>query len=197
MHNNALTDRKTLRQLLRHRRRSLSGYQQQQAAKQLAHRLIRHPWFARSQHIAFYQSTDGELDTHYLLRLALAYGKTCYLPVLRRFPKQHLGFVRIHSSSRLHKHKFGMKEPRHRLRLFSHELDMVCFPLVGFDNQGQRLGMGGGFYDRSLAGHKNRTVLKIGLAHDCQQVVRLDNAAWDIPLHGIFTPTKRLIIKRG
>ena len=196
MNHPALTDRKTLRQTLRQRRRSLSRHQHQQAAKKLALRLANHPWFGRSQHIAFYQAADGELDTHYLLRLALAYGKTCYLPVLRRFPKQQLGFVRIQRHSRLYKHRFGIKEPRYGRRVFSYQLDMVCLPLVGFDRHGQRLGMGGGFYDRSLASYKNRAVLNVGLAHDCQQVERLANAAWDIPLHAIFTPTKQWLVKQ-
>jgi 5-formyltetrahydrofolate cyclo-ligase len=172
----------------------LTSYQQQQAARQLAQRLLAHPWFVCSHNIAFYQAADGEISPHYLLEQALALGKNCYLPVLRRFPKQQLGFVRIHRHSRLHRHRFGMLEPQQRLRRFVHELDMVCMPLVGFDRFGRRLGMGGGFYDRSLGGYRNRKVLKTGLAHDCQQVDRLENAVWDIPLNAIFTPTQTLII---
>lgn len=195
MPDSAPTDRKSLRQVLRQRRRALTSYQQQQAARQLAQRLIAHPWFASSRNIAFYQATDGEISPHYLLERALALGKHCYLPVLRRFPKQQLGFVRISRHSRLHRHRFGMLEPQQRPRRFAHQLDLLCMPLVGFDRCGRRLGMGGGFYDRSLAGYKNRPVLKIGLAHDCQHLDKLENAAWDIALDAIFTPNRTLIIK--
>jgi 5-formyltetrahydrofolate cyclo-ligase len=185
-------DRQQLRQTLRSRRRSLSRYQQHQAAKQIALRLINSPLFAKCQKIGFYLAMDGEISPHVLLRLALARGKSCYLPVLRRFPKSELAFVKITTTSRLYRHPFGMKEPRQRPRLFIEHLDLVCMPLVGFDKQGHRLGMGGGFYDRSLARCNNKKLFKLGLAHDCQEVDALMSQAWDIPLHGIITATQHI-----
>jgi 5-formyltetrahydrofolate cyclo-ligase len=186
------SDRQQLRKTLRQRRRSLTAYQQQQAAKQIALRLINSPLMAKCQKIGFYLAMDGEISPHYLLRLALARGKSCYLPVLRRFPKSELGFVKITATSRLYRHDFGMKEPRQRPRLFINQLDLVCMPLVGFNKQGHRLGMGGGFYDRSLARCQNKRLMKLGLAHDCQEVDALINQPWDIPLHGVVTATQQL-----
>ncbi len=185
-------DRQQLRQTLRSRRRSLTRYQQHHAAKQIAMRLINSPLFAKCQKIGFYLAMDGEISPHLLLRLALARGKSCYLPVLRRFPKSELGFVKVTANSRLYRHPFGMKEPQQRPRLFIDQLDLVCMPLVGFDKQGNRLGMGGGFYDRSLAKSRNRQLFKLGLAHDCQQVDSLITQSWDIPLHGIITATQHI-----
>ena len=124
--------------------------------------------------------------------MAYADGKSCYLPVLRRFPKAQLGFVKVAPDSRLHRHRFGMKEPKFGRRLFIYQLDVVCMPLVGFDDKGNRLGMGGGFYDRSLAHHKNPRLIKLGLAHDCQQVDVLPTNTWDIALTGVLTPTQYL-----
>jgi 5-formyltetrahydrofolate cyclo-ligase len=69
-------------------------------------------------------------------------------------------------------------------------MDMVCLPLVGFDNRCQRLGMGGGFYDRSLARKKWGKVFTVGLAHECQQVTQIPIAAWDIALNAVLTPTR-------
>ena len=83
----------------------------------------------------------------------------------------------------------SVKEPKNGRKLFIYQLDMVCMPLVGFDRQCHRLGMGGGFYDRSLANNKNPKLTKLGLAHDCQQVDVLANQPWDIPLDGVLTPT--------
>ncbi|MEN9430095.1 MAG: hypothetical protein RJA86_954 [Pseudomonadota bacterium] len=185
---------KRLRKNLRQCRRALNHYQQRKAAKQLAHRLSKTPAFQRAEKIGFYQASDGEISPHELLKLAYADGKSCYLPVLRRFPKAQLGFVKVTPYSRLHRHRFGMKEPKFGRRLFIYQLDIVCMPLVGFDDKGNRLGMGGGFYDRSLAHHKNTRLIKLGLAHDCQQVDVLPTNTWDIGLTGVLTPTRYLVL---
>ena len=73
----------------------------------------------------------------------------------------------------------------------THELDVILMPLVGFDNDGNRLGMGGGYYDRTLAytRHAIKKPVLIGVAHDLQRVDRLPYASWDIPLNAIVTPT--------
>ncbi len=63
-------------------------------------------------------------------------------------------------------------------------------PLVAFDSQGQRLGMGGGFYDRTLAQTDlmKKSPLRIGLAHDCQYLDYLPVEPWDLPLAWVLTP---------
>jgi 5-formyltetrahydrofolate cyclo-ligase len=187
---NLITTRKQLRQQLRQQRRQLTPHQQKIAANKTAQRLLKLPYFNIAQKIAFYQATDGELNPLPLIKLALKHHKECYLPVLRRFPKHELAFVRIYANSRLHKHRFGFKEPKYRPRLFIHQMDMVCLPLVGFDSDCQRLGMGGGFYDRSLARKKWSRLFTLGLGHDCQQVVQIPVAAWDMRLSAVLTPTQ-------
>lgn len=69
---------------------------------------------------------------------------------------------------------------------------MIVTPLVAFDDNGNRMGMGGGFYDRTLAQVKDNKPLAVGYAHDCQQVSYLPVEYWDIPLPIIITPTKRI-----
>ncbi len=183
---------KQLRILLRQRRLALTHYQQQQSAKQIARFFSRSPLYKKSQRIGFYQACNGEINPRYLLQMAHAQGKSCYLPVLRRFPKSELGFVKVTPNSRLHKHRFGMKEPKYGRKIFIHQLDMVCMPLVGFDTHCNRIGLGGGFYDRSLAGDKTPYLIKLGLAHDCQQVDTIYRQDWDIVLNAVLTPTKLL-----
>ncbi|MDO7653149.1 MAG: 5-formyltetrahydrofolate cyclo-ligase, partial [Porticoccus sp.] len=65
-------------------------------------------------------------------------------------------------------------------------LDLILLPLVAFDHRGNRLGMGGGFYDRTLARQKNFTRL-IGLAQSCQETDSIAHQPWDITLHAIVT----------
>ncbi len=67
---------------------------------------------------------------------------------------------------------------------------MLVTPLVAFDRAGQRLGMGGGFYDRTLQHWRDHGFFPVGYAHDCQQVERLPVEEWDIPLPAVITPTQ-------
>lgn len=167
--------------------------QQRLAARALYRQLAQHPLFRRARHIALYLPNDGEIDPRPLLRAAQKRGKATYLPVLAPWPRTRMVFQRVGSGERWTRNRFRISEPladagRQRK---AWALDLVLLPLVGFDEQGGRLGMGGGFYDRSLAylarrknGHKPTL---IGLAHECQKVDRLALASWDIPLAGTVT----------
>ena len=86
------------------------------------------------------------------------------------------------------KNKFGILEPKLNVQnvLPLDELDILFTPLVAFDKQGNRLGMGGGFYDRTLQNWQNASFIPVGLAHQCQQVELLPIEAWDVPLHRIL-----------
>ena len=124
-------------------------------------------------------------------------GKHCYLPVLHPSLECQLWFVEYTPTAVLKPNRFGIPEPDHRqaIRIAPNLLDIVLLPLVGFDRQGGRLGMGGGFYDRTFAFHKgkrNKPYL-LGMAHACQEVEALELADWDIPLFGVITD-KELIL---
>lgn len=148
---------------------------------------------ASSEHIALYLANDGELDTYPLIQALWQLGKIVYLPVVHPFAAGYLLFVRYDKDTLLYPNKFGIPEPLaecHRL-LPVNQLDIVFTPLVAFDNRGNRLGMGGGFYDRTLSQLPPDSHYKIiGLAHSCQQVEALPIEAWDIPLKQIITPGK-------
>lgn len=186
-------DRNTLRRQLRQQRRALSPQQRRQAAHQLQRYLGSHPLFLHSQHIAFYLPNDGELDLQPLIERAWAMGKRCYLPVLSPLYHNRLWFAPYHPHSRLQTNRFGIPEPKQNWREMRpvQSLDLILTPLVAFDDQGNRLGMGGGYYDRTLAYLRLRKHWKkprlIGTAYGFQQVSHLDAANWDVPLHGIAT----------
>ena len=182
--------RPQLRRLLRNARRELSPCAQRLAARGLYRQLAQHPLFRRAKHIALYLPTDGEIDPRVLLREAQRRGKAVYLPVLSAWPKTKMVFQRIAPDETLIPNRFRILEPRiHRARQRKvWALDLVLLPLVGFDATGGRLGMGGGFYDRSLAYLTRRQCWRkptlLGLAHECQKVDSLMQASWDVPLQG-------------
>lgn len=194
--------RKALRKELRSARRALTPAQQHRASSQLFRQLAQHPLFVRSRHIAFYLANDGEIDPALLFRHARRLGKHCYLPVVSGWPRESMTFQRIHNRQRWSRNRFGIVEPETRgsQRTMPWRLDLVMMPLVGFDGQGNRLGMGGGFYDRTFAYLRRRQTWfapkLLGLAHQCQKVEALPIAPWDIPLDGIATDAECLMFAR-
>jgi len=181
--------RSALRKRLRAQRRALSPVQQHAAAGGLADLLGHSGLFRRSRHIAFYVATDGELDPAPLMRRAWALGKVCYLPVIT--PDRRLWFAPYAQDDELTTNRYGIPEPAAPALASARHLDLILAPLVGFDERGHRLGMGGGFYDRTLAFlHHRRAWRKprlIGIAHDLQRVARLESAPWDVPMDAVAT----------
>lgn len=185
--------RPQLRRLLRQKRRALSASAQRQAAQGLYRQLAQQPQFRRARHIALYLPNDGEIDPRPLLREAQRRGKHTYLPVLSAWPRTKMVFQRITRHEKLAGNRFRILEPRpqpaRQRKIWA--LDLVLLPLVGFDDRGGRLGMGGGFYDRSLAYLRQRKnwhkPTLLGLAHECQRVDALAMASWDVPLQATVT----------
>ena len=188
-----MTSRQQLRSHIRSLRRSLSAEQQHQASLDLVKQLLPRPEVQQAQHIALYLTNDGELDTTPLIHALWRQGKTLYLPLLHPVVSGYLVFQLYTPDTLLKPNQFGIGEPELNCSLLRpvSQLDLIFTPLVAFDAQGQRLGMGGGFYDRTLSQlHVEATKPRlIGLAHDCQQVESVPVEAWDIPLPAICTPS--------
>ncbi|RTR05621.1 5-formyltetrahydrofolate cyclo-ligase [Halomonas nitroreducens] len=192
--------RRRLRRDLRRRRRALSARQQRQAATRLCQRLHQLPEVRHAKRVALYLPNDGEIDPTPLMPWLRDRNARVYLPVLKPLTHNALWFVHYHHGTPMVTNRFGIPEPctrhgAHRARRRAPwVLDLILLPLVGFDDHGQRIGMGGGFYDRTLAftrrpGPRPRL---IGLAHDCQRVERLPVAPWDVPLDAIVSDSRTL-----
>lgn len=185
------TDRRTLRRQLRKARRALSEQQQSAAANDLLAKLQVRPEVRRARRVAVYLPQDGEIDPGPLAEWLHARSCLVCLPVIDPIARgsQRLRFAPWRADVRWQTNRFGIAEPVTARPLEPWTLDLVFLPLVGFDAEGHRLGMGGGFYDRSLdqrrpRGHRTRL---IGLAHSLQQVDALPHADHDVPLNAIAT----------
>ncbi len=146
-----------------------------------------------SRRIAFFWPNDGEIDLTRALVKSLANHKQCYLPVLYRGGENRLLFGRFKVGATLRLNRFGIPEPNLARDgwLFARQLDLILTPLVAFDDQGNRIGMGGGFYDRSLCqlnlpGIWQRPYV-LGVAHEFQHLEHIGRNAWDVPLRGAVT----------
>ncbi|HDH0830685.1 5-formyltetrahydrofolate cyclo-ligase [Klebsiella oxytoca] len=184
--------RQQIRQQIRQRRRALTPEQQTQFALQAADRMMAYPPVLLAQTVAVFLSFDSELDTLPLIDQLWRAGKRVYLPVLHPFSPGNLLFLHYHPSSELMVNRLKIREPKLDVRdvLPLSQLDVLVTPLVAFDAAGQRLGMGGGFYDRTLQNWRQHRLQPVGYAHDCQQVDALPTEQWDIPLPAVITPSK-------
>jgi 5-formyltetrahydrofolate cyclo-ligase len=187
--------RSQLRAAIRDKRRNLSPAQQERAALNLFEHIQALPEFQNAQTMAFYIPIDGEISPLLIIQHAQTLGKQCYLPVLRTDGQKTLLFAEYTPDTHLQKGQLSLSEPliKDDNTILAKELDTVFMPLVGFDAQGARLGMGGGYYDRSFAFLKATEVNKptlVGIAHECQRVEKLEVASWDVPLEKIVTDLK-------
>lgn len=190
--------RAQIRAEIRNTRKNLSNNQQIIAAQSLKMNFIQHlksENTTNSKHIAIYLSNDGELDTSLLIKELWSLNHTVYLPIIHPFNGANLLFQRYEKNSPMRANRYGILEPKLNCSQICPlpALDYLLMPLVAFDKQGNRLGMGGGFYDRTLARLHEQNWQKpqlIGLAHECQKVDALPIESWDVPLKTIITPDK-------
>ncbi|WP_416307738.1 5-formyltetrahydrofolate cyclo-ligase [Neptunicella sp. SCSIO 80796] len=187
-----VNEQHNLRSTYRAKRRALSQTQQQQASHDLIAQC--QPLLSAGQRVAFYLANDGELDPVLLIQFCRDNNIQVYLPVLHPFSPGHLLFHAYHADTIMQANRFGIPEPVIHCQQICplKQLDIIFTPLVAFDASGNRLGMGGGFYDRTLKpiARDGLSTRLIGLAHDCQQADNLPVQPWDIPLTKIITPTK-------
>ncbi|MGH8378202.1 MAG: 5-formyltetrahydrofolate cyclo-ligase [Gammaproteobacteria bacterium] len=186
-----MTTRNTLRQDLRARRHALDGATRAQAAESLIASLTTLPCYQSARRLAAYVAVDGELNPEPLLRYAHRDGKQIYLPVVPATRTAALRFRPWEPDMNMRPNRFGIPEPEtaDSVATAPQALDLVLTPLVAFDSAGNRLGMGGGFYDRTFAFLKAGAdkPLLLGLAYEFQRLERIEEASWDVPLAGVVT----------
>ncbi|AJI94010.1 5-formyltetrahydrofolate cyclo-ligase [Yersinia ruckeri] len=184
--------RQQIRSEIRQRRRLLSPEQQHNSALLASQQVQQHKKIQQARSIALFLSFDGELNTQPIIQQLWQQNKHVYLPVLHPFSPGNLLFLRYDAETPLRQNRLKIREPQWDVTqvLPLSQLDIMITPLVAFDRHGQRLGMGGGFYDRTLQNWQQCGPYPIGLAHDCQLVDDLPVEHWDIPLPEIITPGK-------
>lgn len=183
-------DKTQLRREMRARRRALSASEAHHAAQNLRRLALRHG-LLRHARIGFYLPLAEEIDLVPLINSALWLRRACFLPVVPQRFARRLWFSRIGPQDAWYQNRFGIYEHGSRERVRAPGLDILFVPLVAFDTQGNRLGMGGGFYDASLAYLRTRQVYRkpklIGVAYDFQHVASLPHEPWDVPLQAVLT----------
>lgn len=182
-----------LRSSIRRQRQQLTAAQQRQHALLVCKNLSRLRPFQKARRIALYLAANGELDPTPIAKLSRRTCRQLYLPVLHPFSHGRLFFCEWKEHAHLQPNHFGILEPccrgNHRKPIRS--LDLILVPLVAFDASAQRIGMGGGFYDRTLGKPRGSSTWKrpylIGIAHEMQRLPAIKSQKWDVPLDAVVT----------
>lgn len=196
----AKIDAAALRRALRTRRQAVSDTEREirsiQAAERAYHWLQGKLGSLSKRRIGVYLSLPEEINTQPLILRLWPAGACVYLPVVHTQqaplhwqpydPDCRLGYDTLHLPA---------PDDPQPTRLAGMALDAVVMPLVGWDREGYRIGMGGGFYDRTFAAKiPGHSPFLLGYAYACQEVAHgIAPQAWDVRLDSVVSELETLI----
>ena len=192
--------RADIRKQIRRQRQQLSEQQRHEATLAIANNLARTPLFRQSHRIAGFIANDGEPSLDPLMHLAWHHRKEWHLPIIGLPNINHLWFGRYDEDDELVLNRYGIPATALHQTTPGWGLDLVLMPLVAFDTDGNRLGMGKGYYDRTLKFLRHRQHWRkprlVGIAYEFQKMAQLPYQTWDIPLDAIVTETSVYNVSR-
>ncbi len=183
-------DYQALRTALQVKRSELPANVIASKSLEISARVWRLPALSRARRLACYFAVNGEVDCQPIITNAWERGREIFLPVLCGEELRFAPYVR---GAQFNLNRYGIPEPicSHRHLLQPRQMDVVLTPLVAFDVNGNRLGMGGGYYDRSfrfLIQAQNWTRPRlIGVGYEFQKAAQLKACSWDVPLNKAVT----------
>ena len=184
---------KKIRNIIKEKRSQLSEKELHLTSKAITERIRSFKFPKELTKIGIYYAVNNEVDVHPLCKILWQESKRVYLPIVE---KKKLLFGEYRDTSNLKNNRFKIPEPIVGIesQISAFELDLIFMPLVAFDPMGNRIGMGGGFYDRTLDNKQLDNDLKkpilVGVAYEFQKQNQIQPNPWDIPLDMIFTESK-------
>jgi len=178
-----MNNKSSIRTKFNQLRASLTSDQVKQLSQRICDNILSSDIFNNSECIATYSALFNEVNLSSLLQT----NKQFYLPVVQA--DNAMTFQHKDEDTIMSKNKYGILEPQNGLIVTASDIDLCLMPLVGFNRIGNRLGMGGGYYDRYFAENKmqEKPTILAGIAYDFQEDDTIQNQEWDIPLDIIFT----------
>ncbi len=181
--------KKAIRREARKARQSLTDQERHDASTRIAATVVHSHFFRRSRRIACYIPMPEEVDTWPIIERAWRMKKRIFAPVLA--PDRLLRFREVREDTTLVTTGFGLQEPVEGDEVTARQLDLVITPLVAFDSDANRIGMAGGYYDRTFSFLRERTSLLhpklVGVAFACQEAEKIPLNPWDIGMYRVIT----------
>lgn len=179
-------EKQRLRREMREKRRSLTAAQVASRSAQIAGQFCCWPLYQDSGTVMFYLSMPDEVQTEFMIQDALRRKKRVCVPLLGE-KYGEMTAATITNLDDLVIGKLGLKMPNPgKTGIVSPvDIDVVVVPAVAFDREGNRLGMGAGYYDRFLA--QAQGCLSLGVTWTCQLVDRIPSEEYDIRMQWLLT----------
>lgn len=175
-------------------RRSMHENVRSAASAEIASRFMHSREFLASKTLACYLHDWDEVDTRAIIERAWCAKKRVFAPVIDR--RGGMRFHALRPDTRLEQNRFGLWEPVATSAIAPQKLDVVITPAVAFDDELNRIGTGGGYFDRCFAFLRNRKQWLrpklIGVAFDCQRVEKITPNPWDIRLYRVISEIRSL-----
>lgn len=189
--------RNNARNEIRQKRKALHEDEVAKCSELVRRVVLEHEYLKQNRCIASYHSFSGEIDTVEINKALRLAGHHMALPVIHPEEKGLMDFYSYEKPEDLILNRFKIPEPvvSEENLVQPHHLEVVIVPLVGFNEKGERLGMGGGYYDRMLK-KISCECLTLGLAYDFQLIPEIKSQPWDMPLDEVITPTKHYIFNK-
>lgn len=178
-----------LRQSALAARRSMDDVARNEASSIIAERIIHSHEFHACKTIAVYLPTNDEVDPGAIIARAWRAKKCVFAPVIDN--PGGMRFQQLTPDTQLERNAYGIWEPVYGPFVAAKKIDLVIAPVVAFDTNNHRIGMGGAYYDRCFAflrSHRSWCRPKLlGVAFNCQKVEEIEPNPWDIRLYCVVT----------
>ena len=197
MSSNILTSRSQMRKDINQKRLLIDKNTTERVSYKIFEKLIHHPYLKKAITVGSYNSFKNEIDMVHINSYLKENGHNLVLPTIDFNKKGHMDFFSFKSFDALIKNRYGIFEPQplDTNLIDPSSIDILLVPLLAFDEKGNRLGMGGGFYDRMLK-RISKDTLTIGIAYEFQKFDTIPIQSWDMPLDEVITEKKHYIFNK-
>jgi 5-formyltetrahydrofolate cyclo-ligase len=179
-----------MRELLSQKRRMLTVEMVRESSDQVVSLIEQLPAFQAAQTVLIYYPTRNEIDVLSLIK-KYKRTKTFLFPVVKG---RSMDACPYEGNEKMHRGKYNIPEPT--TAPYTGKIDLTIVPGLAFDAKGNRLGRGGGYYDRFISATKSQSLL-VGVGYDFQMVDSVPTNLFDKRMNYVVSPSKGIIkIKR-
>lgn len=189
-----MADKNCVRKTHREIRRNISDQDRQVFSDAISKSIIDSDWYKNAKTVFLYLPTKYEVDLEKVLLDAIDSGKKVCVPMC--IGDGEMIAVTPRSFDDLNENSLGIREPKQdgNHEVCEYDMDIIFVPGVAFDAQGNRVGQGGGYYDRYLE-KCSKDILKVGVCFESQIKSKIEADEWDLPMDVIITQERAILVR--